>query len=132
MTDIPEQNPDIQKLMYERRERLKELAAINQTTQILKEGKPVEETLQQLAMIFPDAWQYPAYTVVRISFDGREYRSVGFRESIWVQRQQFESINGKKGSIEVFYTREFVGADEGPFLIEERHLIGNLANMITG
>ncbi|HPF64044.1 hypothetical protein, partial [Lentimicrobium sp.] len=65
MTDIPEQNPDIQKLMYERRERLKELAAINQTTQILKEGKPVEETLQQLAMIFPDAWQYPAYTVVR-------------------------------------------------------------------
>ena len=132
MTDIPGQNPDIQKLMYERRERLKELAAINQTTRILKEGKPVEETLQQLAMIFPDAWQYPAYTVVRIIFDGREYRSVGFRESIWVQRQQFESINGKKGSIEVFYTREFVEADEGPFLIEERHLIGNLANMITG
>ncbi len=118
--------------MHERRERLKELAAINQTTQILREGKPVDETLQQLAMIFPDAWQYPAYTVVRIVFDGKEYRSVRFAETIWVQRQQFETINGKKGYIEVYYTREFVQEDEGPFLIEERHLITNLANMIAG
>lgn len=132
MDEFSDSNPDIKRLMHERRERLKELAAINQTTQILREGKPVDETLQQLAMIFPDAWQYPAYTVVRIVFDGKEYRSVRFAETIWVQRQQFETINGKKGYIEVYYTREFVQEDEGPFLIEERHLITNLANMIAG
>lgn len=132
MDEFNDSSPDIKRLMHERRERLKELAAINQTTQILREGKPVDETLQQLAMIFPDAWQYPAYTVVRIVFDEREYRSVRFAETIWVQRQQFETINGKKGYIEVFYTREFVQKDEGPFLIEERQLITNLANMITG
>lgn len=132
MDEFSDSNPDIKRLMHERRERLKELAAINQTTQILREGKPVDETLQQLAMIFPDAWQYPAYTVVRIVFDGKEYHSVRFAETIWVQRQQFETINGKKGYIEVYYTREFVQEDEGPFLIEERHLITNLANMIAG
>jgi hypothetical protein len=132
MDEFSDSNPDIKRLMHERRERLKELAAINQTTQILREGKPVDETLQQLAMIFPDAWQYPAYTVVRIVFDGKEYRSVRFAETNWVQRQQFETINGKKGYIEVYYTREFVQEDEGPFLIEERHLITNLANMIAG
>lgn len=132
MDEFSDSNPDINRLMHERRERLKELAAINQTTQILREGKPVDETLQQLAMIFPDAWQYPAYTVVRLVFDGKEYRSVRFAETIWVQRQQFETINGKKGYIEVYYTREFVQEDEGPFLIEERHLITNLANMIAG
>lgn len=132
MTDLPENNPEINKLIYERRERLKELAAINQTTQILREGKPVDETLQQLAMIFPEAWQYPAYTTARIKFDGKEYKSAGFQESRWLQRQHFESINEKKGAIEIYYTKEFVTEDEGPFLQEERHLISNLANMITG
>jgi hypothetical protein len=132
MTEYSDDNPDLKRLMHERLERLKELSAINQTTQILREGKQVDETLRQLAMIFPDAWQYPAYTVVRIAFDGIEYHSPGFAESQWVQRQQFETISGRKGSIEVFYTREFVDADEGPFLKEERHLIGNLASMIAG
>ncbi|MFH1118471.1 MAG: PEP/pyruvate-binding domain-containing protein [Bacteroidota bacterium] len=132
MTDIADNSPDIRKLMHERGERLKELAAINQTTQILREGKSLDETLQQLAMIFPAAWQYPAYTSARISFDGKEYKSVGFQESKWLQRQHFDTINEKKGAIEIFYTQEFVTEDEGPFLKEERHLINNLANMITG
>lgn len=132
MADIPENTPDIRKLMHERGERLKELAAINQTTQILREGKPVDETLQQLAMIFPDAWQYPAFTVARIKFDGKEYKSAGFQETKWLQRQHFDTINEKKGAIEIYYTKDFMTADEGPFLIEERHLISNLANMITG
>jgi hypothetical protein len=129
---MSEHIPDIKTLLHEQGERLKELAAINQTTQILKEGKPVDETLQQLAMIFPAAWQYPAYTTARIKFDGKEYKSVGFQESRWQQRQHFETINDKKGAIEIFYLKEFVAADEGPFLKEERHLISNLANMITG
>jgi len=132
MTDISENTPDIRLLLHEQGERLKELAAINQTTQILREGKPLDETLQQLAMIFPAAWQYPSYTSARIRFDGKEYRSVGFDESKWQQRQHFETINDKKGAIEIYYSKEFLTADEGPFLKEERHLIANLANMITG
>lgn len=132
MNELNDKNTDLSRLMHERRERLKELSAINQTTQILREGKPVEETLQQLAMIFPAAWQYPEYTVVKIAFEGKIYHSVGFKETIWVQKQQFETISGKKGSIEIYYTREFVNEDEGPFLTEERQLIINLANMITG
>jgi hypothetical protein len=132
MTDKTENNPDIRILLHDQGERLKELSAINQTTQILREGKPLDETLQQLVMIFPAAWQYPAYTCARIKFDGKEYRSAGFEESRWQQRQHFETINDKKGAIEIYYSREFVTSDEGPFLKEERHLITNLANMITG
>ncbi|KAF0199057.1 MAG: pyruvate phosphate dikinase PEP/pyruvate-binding protein [Bacteroidetes bacterium] len=132
MTDNTDKSPDIRKLMHEQGERLKELAAINQTTQILREGKPIDETLQQLAMIFPEAWQYPAFTSARIKFGAKEYKSVGFQESRWLQRQHFETINERKGAIEIFYTKEFIAEDEGPFLKEERHLINNLANMITG
>lgn len=123
---------EIRKLIFERTERLKELAAINQTNDILREGKPVDETLQQLAKMFPGAWQYPEFTVCRIGFNGKEYRSPAFHESRWLQRQSFESIDSGSGYIDIFYTREFVTLDEGPFLKEERHLIANLATAITG
>ncbi len=123
---------EISKLIFERTERLKELAAINQTNDILREGKPVDETLQQLAKLFPGAWQYPEFTVCRIAFNSKEYQSPGFAESRWMQRQSFESIDGSTGYIDIFYTREFVHLDEGPFLKEERHLISNLATAIAG
>jgi len=123
---------EISKLIFERTERLKELAAINQTNDILREGKPIDETLQQLAKLLPGAWQYPEFTVCRITFNGREYCSQGFAETRWLQRQSFESIDSNSGYIDIFYTREFVLLDEGPFLKEERHLIANLASAITG
>lgn len=123
---------EIEKLLFERRERLKELAAINRTTEILKENKPVEETLQHICMILPSAWQYPEYTVARIRFDGKEYRSSNFEETIWLQRQGFKTIDGRAGAIEIYYTRKFMDIDEGPFMKEERLLIENLAGIITG
>jgi len=123
---------EISKLIFERTERLKELAAINQTNDILREGKPVDETLQQLAKLLPGAWQYPEFTVCRIAFKGKEYTSPGFLETRWLQRESFESIDGGSGYIDIFYTKEFIQFDEGPFLKEERHLISNLASAITG
>ncbi len=123
---------ELEKLLFERRERLKELAAINRTTEILKENKPLEETLQHICMILPSAWQYPEYTTARIRFDNKEYRSAEFEESPWVQYQSFKTIDEKTGAIEVFYTRKFMDFDEGPFMKEERMLIENLANILTG
>jgi len=57
------------RLLHDQQERVKELSCINQTTYILKEGKPIEETLQQIVLLLPDAWQYPEHTVARISFE---------------------------------------------------------------
>jgi hypothetical protein len=85
-----------------------------------------------LAKLFPGAWQYPEYTVCRIAYNDKEYNSPGFQESRWMQRQSFDLIDGSSGYIDIFYTREFVKLDEGPFLKEERDLISNLATAITG
>lgn len=129
---MTEPHKEYQRLQAENIERLKELSAINHTTQILKENKPIDETLQQICMLLPAAWQYPEFTVARIKFDDKEYVTPGFKETKWLQRQQFGTIEGKSGSIEIFYTREFKELDEGPFLKEERHLIENLSGLITG
>ena len=123
---------DIKSLLEDRKERLKELACINQTTAILKEGKPVEESLHQIALILPAAWQYPEYTVSRITFEQREYRSPRFRPTQWSLTQSFKTIDGNEGIVEVCYTREFAEMDEGPFLKEERHLIDNICSLLLG
>jgi len=123
---------ELQKLLLERKERIKELSAINQTTSILREGKSINETLYKLVLILPRAWQYPEYTVARIIYNNTEFTTSGFYETEWILSQHFETIDNIEGFIQVFYTREFAESDEGPFLKEERHLIDNLANMITG
>jgi hypothetical protein len=113
-------------------ERLKELAAINQTTNILRTGVVIEEAFHQICLIIPKAWQFPDYTVCRLRYGKMEFTTPGFRETQWFQKQHFESIDNQEGSIEVYYLKAFPAAFEGPFLEEERHLIINLANLITG
>ncbi|MCD4745052.1 MAG: hypothetical protein K8R58_02010, partial [Bacteroidales bacterium] len=65
MNKISSTTDGINELKVESIERLKELACINKTTSILKEGKSIDESLQQICMILPAAWQYPEFTVVR-------------------------------------------------------------------
>ncbi len=125
-------NKDLKRLQAEAGERLKELAAINQTTQLLSEGKTVEETLARIVDILPPAWQYPEYTVARIVFGKLIFTSANFMPTNWKQQQAFETIDGIKGSIEIFYIREFPDLDEGPFMAEERQLINNLSGLIMG
>jgi CheY-like chemotaxis protein len=132
MADSKNKGNDLNSLQAEARERLKELAAINQTTQILTEGKSIEETLIRIVDILPPAWQYPEYTASRITFGELEFTSRNFMPTSRVQKQTFETIDGIKGSMEVYYLREFPELDEGPFMKEERHLINNLTAQLTG
>ncbi len=121
-----------ERLRSETIERLKELSTINRTTAILKEGKSEYESLQQIVHILPDGWQYPEFTKARIIFDNHELRSTEFYKTQWSQKQEFETIDNKRGSIEIYYTKSFPNEFEGPFLKEERDLIINLSNIITG
>ena len=122
----------LEKLINENRERLKELAAIHETTAIIKENKSVAETLQRICSILPNGWQYPEDTVIRIRFDEMEITSSNFRESEWKQEQSFETIDNLTGSLEVFYLNKHPESFEGPFLEEERNLIHTLASLIEG
>jgi hypothetical protein len=132
MDESLHKNPEYNRLLHDQRERLKELACINRTTSILKEGKPIEESLQQIVLLLPAAWQYPEYTAARIKFAGKEFDSIDFNETKWRMIQEFITIDNDMGSIEIFYTSEFNNEDEGPFLNEERDLIQNIASLLTG
>jgi hypothetical protein len=139
--DVMNENPpilsisqeEINKILAEKRERLKELGAINQTTRILRQDMSVDKMLKEISEILPPAWQYPDATEARIKYGGKIFlSSEKFRETTWYQKKSFETIDGKEGSIEVFYLKEFPNLDEGPFMIEERDLINNLSSIISG
>jgi CheY-like chemotaxis protein len=125
-------NPEYHRLLHEQQERLKELACINQTTYILKEGKPIEETLQQITLLLPAAWQYPEFTNARIKYLDKIFETPEFQETTWKMMQEFNTIDDENGTIEIFYNKEFSIENEGPFLKEERDLIQNIASLITG
>ena len=118
-------------LLHENRERIKELTGIHRTTEILKKGKTLEESLHEICRFLPEAWQYPEYTAAKITLEDKVFRSFPFKETSWVQVQTFETADNRKGSIEIYYLKEFPEADEGPFLEEERRLLDDLAALIS-
>ena len=123
---------NLDNILHQSIERLKELSCINQTTAIIKENKSIEETLKHIALIMPAGWQYPENTFSRIVYNDLDYLSTDFQESEWLMYQGFDILDGSRGKIEIFYNKEFPPADEGPFLKEERDLINNLCNIISG
>jgi len=132
MDELNQNTPEFNRLLHDQKERLKELACINRTTSILKEFKPIEESLQEIVLLLPAAWQYPEYTMARIRYMGKDFETVDFHETYWKMVQEFSTIDNEKGSIEIFYTTEFTAENEGPFLKEERDLIQNIASILTG
>ena len=131
MCNQNDENSIYVRLLKENSERLKELGCINKTTEIIKEGLVFEETIRKISSILPSAWQYPEITVCSISFDGKFFSSNNYIETPWKQSQEFKTVDGKSGIIEVCYTAEMPDEYEGPFLKEERNLIKNLATIIA-
>jgi hypothetical protein len=134
MTKLPvmDSHHDIERLLHESRERLKELNAINKTTAIIRENKSIDETLHNICLILPNAMQYPEHAVSRIRYMDSEYKSHLFHETKWKLSKSFKTIDNFQCVIEVFYTREFPEAHNGSFLKEEEDLLSNLSSIILG
>ena len=111
------------RLVHDLEERVKELAALYSAARIFQHQRTIQEVLREIVAILPPAWQYPGITAARIVYDGREYRASGFSVGAWSQSADFFTIDGKRGTIEVFYVEETPPEADGPFLAEERDLI---------
>lgn len=112
-------------------ERVKELTALHGTARLLQEeGRDPRALLEAIAALIPPAWQYPEITAARIAAGGAEASTPGFRRTPWMQSAAFSARDGATGCVEVAYLEEKPPAAEGPFLSEERALIGSLAQML--
>ncbi len=116
---------------FERQERVKELKVINETTRVIAQNMPLHYTLTKIVELVPPGMQHPNYSVARIVLGDHVFVSKNFVETPWVLRHSFETINGRKGAIEIFYLQELAKTKEELFLNEENDLIRNLSNLIV-
>lgn len=131
ITERKQAELEMERVIHNLGERIKELRVLHGTALILqKEHKTISEISQEIVSILPAAWQYPEITVIRIRYNDMEFTSLNFSESVWRQRADFTTSDGKSGIIEVFYLKEMPPEVEGPFLAEERSLINTLAEML--
>jgi len=113
------------------RERLKELSCLYGISAVLEvPGISLDEILQRVAMLIPQAWQFPDITETCIVLKGQTFQTARFCETSWMQASEI-IVNGKPvGQIRVCYLEERQASDEGPFMVDERHLLDAIAERL--
>ena len=132
LSPIPHTNEtDPTKLEIALRERIKELNCLYGIS-LLSDmyGDSIDDLLRNLVDLLPPSWQYPEITCARIVFNGKTYKSRGFKVTKWRQSSQIFMYNEPVGEVEVFYLKGCPPEDEGPFLKEERVLIDAITERI--
>ncbi len=118
-------------LLHRLRERLKELQLLHQAARLFQRGNPSLELLfQELVLLMTAAWQYTECCEARIVFGDLDVCTPGWKETKWKQEAVVRTATGP-ARIEVVYTQQRPMADEGPFLKEERVLLGSLGELLV-
>ena len=115
---------------HELQERSKELNCLYKIFNIIDKEYSIEKIVRKVVSVMPSSWQYPDITCARIKFEEKNFKTPGFKESHWSQTAFINVYGENKGSIEVFYLEEKPEAEEGPFLLSERHLINGISHTL--
>ena len=92
---IPHNNyTDPAKLEIALRERIKELNCLYGISLLSERySDSIDDLLRNLVNILPPSWQYPEITCARIIFNGKTYKSRGFKVTKWRQSSQISMYN---------------------------------------
>ena len=111
--------------------RIQELNCLYQMSRLVRETQvPLKDILQELVEVIPSGWKYPDAACARIIIRDEVFTSRNFKESRWRQKAVVRGMSQPVGSIEVGYLEARPEADEGPFLDEERNLLGVIARQV--
>ena len=113
------------------KKRVKELNCFYSMAALLElPGISLDKILKRTVMLIPPAWQFPEITAARIVLDEQSFQTKNFRETPWMHAHEI-ILHGKPvGQVEVCYLEERQAIDEGPFMIEERHLLSTIAERL--
>jgi signal transduction histidine kinase len=116
---------------FELRERVKELTCMYSLASLAAGAEHPDAFLQAAAELLPPAYLYPEVARARIVYDGRDYRTPGWRDPVAVQRADIVIGDLKRGGVEVGYIEPRPELDEGPFLAEERRLLESVSREVA-
>jgi signal transduction histidine kinase len=117
---------------WQLRERVKELGCLYKLSLLSNQpGLKLEKYFQEAVELLPESWQYPDITCARIIYEGDMFKTEDFAVTRWQLASQIDVRNRKAGLIEVYYKEERPQEAEGPFMIEERLLLDEIALQIS-
>ena len=120
------------KAQAELRERVKELTCLYGIARIVEEpGIGFDDMFDRIVHLLPPGWQYPEATEARVILDEREHATCDFRDNWQVQSADIVVRGQRRGEVQVAYSEMKQLLDEGPFLTEERNLIGAIAAQLA-
>jgi two-component system, NarL family, sensor kinase len=126
---LKELNENLEKRI---KERTKELYCLYRISALgYKPHASLAENIQGVVNLIPPAWQYPDMTCSRIILEGKEFKTLKFKETSWKQSCEIILNHEQIGLVEVFYLKEMPERDEGPFVVEERLLIEAIAEHVS-
>lgn len=112
-------------------ERAKELHCLYRVHEICgRTEAPLDEIFREVVAILPVGWEHPAEAVVRAVVGPSVFETPGAEPTPWVLAAPIRVQGEVVGSLEVYYTKAFPPADEGPFIREERRLINTIAELL--
>ena len=121
----------LQQRTHDLGERVKELNCLYGISNLVeKRDISLNEIFQGVVEIVPSSWQYSAITCSRIILESKEYRTKNFKKTSWGQVCDIKVNDQLSGKLEVYYLEEKPESHEGPFLKEERSLIGAIAERL--
>lgn len=116
---------------HELGERVKELNCLYGISKVVENGVlSLDDMLQRIVDLIPPSWQYPEITRARISVETQTFQTENFRETIWKQSCEIRVHGRPAGMLEICYLKQMPVLDEGPFLKEERDLIGAICERL--
>lgn len=123
----------LRKQTHDMNERVRELECLYGISGLVeKRHIPLQEILESAVDLVASAWQYPEITCARIILRDEEFKTDSFRETAWKQAVDIVVHDEHIGTLEVCYLEERPESDEGPFLKQERSLIGAIAKQLAG
>ncbi|MFO8144296.1 MAG: PAS domain S-box protein, partial [Candidatus Syntrophosphaera sp.] len=131
ITERKEAEAALQKRTWELDMRYKQVYCLYAVSRL--KGDPeadLETVLRGIVGLIPPALQYPEIACARLTYEEMLFVSADFQETPWTLERAIR-VNGRQtGRIEIFYTEEGPGRDEGPFLVEERTLLQVIAEQV--
>jgi len=122
----------IDNLLRDLKERAKELNCLYAVIEITNQPNLQQtEVMRKIIEVIPRGWQYPEICRARIEVGDDVYEPDGFQSTPWEQSADIVVQEEIVGKISVFYTQEVPGTADGPFLKEERKLLGSIAEWLN-
>jgi PAS domain S-box-containing protein len=128
ITEIRRNETVLKQRTIQLNERVKELNCLYSITSLSEEAQPgLDQLLQAVVELIAPAWQFPEVACARITLEDREYATANFTQTAWRQTAEIVVDGAVVGTITVCYLHDLQEGEEGPFLLEERKLINEIA-----